>query len=329
MTLLAETMLLCWAFVTIKNLLNKWRQNPTKIFRIGLLYTRYKCFLYLTCFWTLALMQCIEKLVLICSVDLSLKDFPLPNLTEFLNVDLPKTSRKPTPIPRASDVVLPRNQWYYQYDRKPPAADAAGEVDRGESSGSPVDEPRSGLMSTDSVVGATSLLAVLVAIDIIWFIHRMARTYSTARMILYGCPVYITCRRLSGRSLIIVMKSTKSLHKIIIMIHLQRLVQIDRTLNSCLKINVVGILLNKLNTVMSKLTFLLSVALVMQFLLCVHLLILHQSFYIFFYFQHFCLSQCTSLHALLLFTQFYLFTRFFNICEDIEITHVFAVIIVC
>jgi len=129
-----------------------------------------------------------------CVTDLSLKDFPLPNLTEFLNVDLPKTSHKPTPIPRASDVVLPRNQWYYQYDGKAAAADAGG------ASAPATDEsPRTaGILSTDSIVGATSLLAVLVAIDIIWFIHRMARTYSTARMILYGCPVYVACRRLAG-----------------------------------------------------------------------------------------------------------------------------------
>jgi len=132
-----------------------------------------------------------------CAPDLSLKDFPLPNLTEFLNVDLPKTSHKPTPIPRASDVVLPRNQWYYQYDRKPPSAEGEGGGDSDATVS--VDEPRAGLLSTDSIVGATSLLAVLVAIDIIWFIHRMARTYSTARMILYGCPVYVACRRLAGQ----------------------------------------------------------------------------------------------------------------------------------
>ena len=135
-------------------------------------------------------------------LDLSLKDFPLPNLTEFLNVDVPKTSHKPAPIPRASDVVLPRNQWYYQYDGKPQAGDPAGAP-----SEPPVDEPpraaAGGFLSTDSIVGATSLLAVLVAIDIIWFIHRMARTYSTARMILYGCPVYVACRRLAGRLLAI------------------------------------------------------------------------------------------------------------------------------
>jgi len=138
--------------------------------------------------------------------DLSLKDFPLPNLTEFLNVDVPKTSHKPAPIPRASDVVLPRNQWYYQYDGKPQPAAAAGDA-AGAPSEPAVDEPSraaaaaaaGGILSTDSIVGATSLLAVLVAIDVIWFIHRMARSYSTARMILYGCPVYVACRRLAGR----------------------------------------------------------------------------------------------------------------------------------
>lgn len=138
----------------------------------------------------------VRRYAVPCRVDLSLKDFPLPNLTEFLNVDLPKTSHKPTPIPRASDVVLPRNQWYYQYGNKPPSS--ADDGDGGSEATAPVDEPRSSLLSTDSIVGATSLLAVLVAIDIIWFIHRMARTYSTARMILYGCPVYIACRRIAG-----------------------------------------------------------------------------------------------------------------------------------
>jgi len=152
-----------------------------------------------------ALATPLSGCVVVLSSDLSLKDFPLPNLTEFLNVDLPRTSRKPTPIPRASDVVLPRNQWYYQYDRKPaaPAAEGGGGLGSAETAGSaPVNEPprggAGGLVTTDSIVGATSLLAVLVAIDIIWFIHRMARTYSTARMILYGCPVYVACRRLAG-----------------------------------------------------------------------------------------------------------------------------------
>jgi len=132
--------------------------------------------------------------------DLSLKDFPMPNLTEFLNIDLPKPVKKSTPIPRASDVVLPRNQWYYQYDKKPTAASA------------PISEPSStagslnkegvgrngGIVSGD-IVGATTLLAVLIAIDFLWFVHRMARTYTTSRMILYGCPVYIPCKRPNGK----------------------------------------------------------------------------------------------------------------------------------
>jgi hypothetical protein len=121
--------------------------------------------------------------------DLSLKDFPLPNLTEFLSIDIPKMTRKPSPIPRASDIVLPRNQWYYQYDKK----------------ASPVPAPEPSLTDQEDVhaimpgdvVSTMSLLAVLITIDIVWFVHRMARTYTTARMMLYGCPVYVACRRLT------------------------------------------------------------------------------------------------------------------------------------
>jgi hypothetical protein len=121
----------------------------------------------------------------------------MPNLTEFLNIDPPKPIRKSTPIPRASEIVLPRNQWYYQYDKKPvissPVASDSSSASSGkESSG------RTGSIVSGDIVGATTLLAVLIAIDFLWFIHRMARTYTTARMILYGCPVYIACKRPSG-----------------------------------------------------------------------------------------------------------------------------------
>ena len=134
--------------------------------------------------------QCNSKATKCLRVsDLSLKDFPMPNLTEFLNIDLPKTTKKPSAIPRASDVVLPRNQWYYQYDKKPrdPSGSSENTVDR-----EPVKSTK-GLFRGD-IVGATTLLAVLIAIDLLWFVHRMARTYSTSRMILYGCPVYIACQ---------------------------------------------------------------------------------------------------------------------------------------
>ena len=129
----------------------------------------------------------------------------MPNLTEFLNIDLPKPVKKSSPIPRASDVVLPRNQWYYQYDKKPAAvpppinepSSAAGSSSAGKEGAS-----RTGGIVSGDIVGATTLLAVLIAIDFLWFVHRMARTYTTSRMILYGCPVYIACKRANGNRII-------------------------------------------------------------------------------------------------------------------------------
>jgi hypothetical protein len=133
--------------------------------------------------------------------DLSLKDFPMPNLTEFLNIDLPKPVKKPSPIPRASDVVLPRNQWYYQYEKKPAVPPALNEPSVASASGGKESGARAGGIVSGDIVGATTLLAVLIAIDFLWFVHRMARTYTTARMILYGCPVYITCKRVACKPL--------------------------------------------------------------------------------------------------------------------------------
>ncbi len=56
-----------------------------------------------------------------------------------------------------------------------------------------------------------TLLAILVVVDLIWFIHRMARSYSTAKMILYGVPFYIDCKK-SGEYL---PKGLTSMHVIV------------------------------------------------------------------------------------------------------------------
>jgi len=50
-------------------------------------------------------------------------------------------------------------------------------------------------ITSNDVISLTTLLALLAAIDIIWFVHRMARTYATAKMVLYGCPIYIACQK--------------------------------------------------------------------------------------------------------------------------------------
>jgi len=118
--------------------------------------------------------------------DLSLNDFPLPNVTEFINMAAP-TLRQ---VPLSGDAgggELPRNQWYYQYETS--THRRHGHRHRPDTAGDTLD--RHGLKfaavgGSDVTVTWVSFLAVLVAIDVVWFVHRMARTYSTAKMILYG-----------------------------------------------------------------------------------------------------------------------------------------------
>ncbi|ESO03017.1 hypothetical protein HELRODRAFT_192078 [Helobdella robusta] len=123
--------------------------------------------------------QEVDRLV----ADLSLKDFPMPNLTEFLNTDIPKSWNQPMKIPRASDVILPRNQWYYHYDKKPPQPTADDENENAD------DDKK-----VPQMMSFTTFIIILMVIDAVWFIHRIARTYFGAQMMLHGCPIFISCR---------------------------------------------------------------------------------------------------------------------------------------
>lgn len=128
--------------------------------------------------------QEVDRLV----ADLSLKDFPLPNLTEFLNIEVPKTSSKPINIPKASDVILPKNQWYYQYEKKQaPASQEAAEDSKHSKTKSNKGRP-------NEMISFGTFLVILVVIDSVWFVHRAARTYYTSKMILHGCPLFISCK---------------------------------------------------------------------------------------------------------------------------------------
>ena len=42
-----------------------------------------------------------------------------------------------------------------------------------------------------------SLISLLVIVDVVWFAHRMACTYSTVKLLLYGQTAYIECRPLT------------------------------------------------------------------------------------------------------------------------------------
>jgi len=106
----------------------------------------------------------------------------MPNITDFLNFELPRTADRPSsrraPPLRADQAILPRNQWYYQYEKKPQTNGPSEPTSRS--------SRREFKVSLDDVIGLASLLVMLVVIDFVWFVHRMARTYSTAKTVLYG-----------------------------------------------------------------------------------------------------------------------------------------------
>ena len=120
--------------------------------------------------------------------DLSLENFPMPNLTDFLSLQVPQTNNRQSNIPSINEINLPRNQWYFQFENRPnPSQPDAGSL-----------RPKKIRLDTSKLIGWKTLLIMLVFVDILWFVHRMAKTYSTAKMILYGCPYYIDCKKTAG-----------------------------------------------------------------------------------------------------------------------------------
>lgn len=112
---------------------------------------------------------------------MSLKDFPLPNLTEFINSESLKPTYKPLKIPKTSEVILPQNQWYYQFDKKPEKQEVKEKQSPQE------------VLENSTYLSFTTFQIILLVIDLVWFIHRMAGTVCTVRQIVQGCPVYISC----------------------------------------------------------------------------------------------------------------------------------------
>lgn len=118
---------------------------------------------------------------------MSLNDFPLPNVTEFMNVATPTLDNVPqTPaMSQQSASELPRNQWYYQYETSTHRRRHQHRPTAGDS----FERHRlkfTAVGGTDVTVTWVSFMTILVAIDAVWFVHRMAKTYSTAKIILYG-----------------------------------------------------------------------------------------------------------------------------------------------
>ena len=118
----------------------------------------------------------------------------MPDLQQFLNMENPVVNFQPSPLPKIKDITLPRNQWYFhQTDKHQKEASNPGDS-------KPDTGPRSQVKVAGSdIINWTTVLAFFIAIDSIWFIHRMAKTYATAKMMLYGCPTFIDCRKSHAR----------------------------------------------------------------------------------------------------------------------------------
>ena len=133
--------------------------------------------------------------------DLSLKDFPMPNVQEFLQMDAFELNTKSVPLPKIGDIRLPRNQWYFHHAND--AHDTAGGDQSAESSASATRDTAHVTASGGSGGGAAvswrTIVVFFVVIDALWLVSRLARAYATARLILYGTPVFIDADSTAGR----------------------------------------------------------------------------------------------------------------------------------
>ena len=115
---------------------------------------------------------------------LSAQNLPLPDISDFLNVKLPTQNRSANRLPELQSVNLPKNTWYFKYEEQPPPP---GQADAN------MDELFDASMELGFLPAFSFIvfIAFTLTLDFIWFIHRMARTFSTAKEILYGYPCYI------------------------------------------------------------------------------------------------------------------------------------------
>ena len=105
----------------------------------------------------------------------------MPNLQMFLQLDKPEINSKPTALPQIKDIKLPRNQWYFHHQQE--SLDIASA------------QPEAGQSRDDAVSGSgvswQTILIFFVVVDALWGIHRLVGAYSTAKLMLYGTPVFI------------------------------------------------------------------------------------------------------------------------------------------
>ena len=116
-------------------------------------------------------------------------------------MDAFELNTKSVPLPKIGDIRLPRNQWYFHHAND--AHDTAGGDQSAESSASATRDTAHVTASGGSGGGAAvswrTIVVFFVVIDALWLVSRLARAYATARLILYGAPVFIDADSSAGR----------------------------------------------------------------------------------------------------------------------------------
>lgn len=60
-----------------------------------------------------------KTIICFCAItELSLQDFPMPSVDDFLNMEKPNVNFQPSPLPKIQDITLPKNQWYFHQTNK-------------------------------------------------------------------------------------------------------------------------------------------------------------------------------------------------------------------
>ncbi|XP_074657526.1 uncharacterized protein LOC141910697 [Tubulanus polymorphus] len=108
-------------------------------------------------------------------------DLPLPRVADFPVPDLTKPGFVFTPVNPAM-ISLPRNVWLIHVEN-----DTDTQYKHYMAQSSPKSEEPFVIIDTNIV------LAVLIVLDVLWLLHRAARTHTFATEILYGYPVNYDC----------------------------------------------------------------------------------------------------------------------------------------
>ena len=114
--------------------------------------------------------------------EFSLRNFPVPNIDDFLQRNETNVNTDPIPLPSLDDVTLPRNQWYFHHDESLEYRSAANAEVTSDDRDADAD---------DGAVDWQVVVMFLLAVDVAWFVHRLARSVLTARKILNGVEVFV------------------------------------------------------------------------------------------------------------------------------------------